>query len=60
MNEEQIQRLDDLTLSLNFSLAILNSALKDYENLEVCILEDFVESLYQNSKKMRKIFDGEI
>lgn len=59
MNTDQIKRLDDLTICINFDLAILNSALKDSENLEVCVLEDFVERIYVQSKKIRDIFDDE-
>ena len=58
MNKEQIEKLDDLTLDINFDLAILNSAVKDSENLEVCTLENFVERIYQNSEKIRNIFDN--
>lgn len=60
MNEEQLQRLDRLTLCLNFDLTILNSALKGNDNLEIFILEDFVEKIYQNSEKIRRIFDSEV
>lgn len=41
MTKEQIERLDILTLELNFGLAILNSAVKDTENLEICTLGYF-------------------
>ena len=60
MNKEQINELDDLTLTLNFDLAILNSAIKDSDNLEVYTLEHFIEKIYLNSEKIRKIFDNEI
>lgn len=60
MNKEQIIRLDNLTLGLNFDLAILNSAIKDTDNLEVCALNSFVEKIYQDSEKIRNIFDNEI
>jgi hypothetical protein len=60
MNKEQITRLDDLTLKLNFDLAILNSAVKDSENLEVCVLNPFVEKIYQDSEEIRTIFDNEL
>lgn len=60
MNEEQLQRLDRLILCLNFDLTILNSALKGNDNLEIFILEDFVEKIYQNSEKIRRIFDSEV
>lgn len=59
MNENQTQSLDDLTLAINFDLAILNSAVKDGENLEICMLEDFVEKIYQTSKEVREIFENQ-
>ena len=60
MNISQIQRLDNLTLEIESNLAILNSAVKANDGLEVCELEDFVSQIYQNSQKIRKIFDDEI
>lgn len=60
MEKEQIEKLDELTLDVNFDLAILNSAIKDSDNLEVCTLESFVERIYQNSKVIRNIFEDEI
>lgn len=60
MNKEQIERLDELSLDLNFDLAILNSAVKDSINLEVCVLNNFVERIYQTSVEIRNIFEDEI
>lgn len=60
MNTNQLQSLDNLTLSLNFNLAILNSAVKDGENLETCMLESFVEKIYMTSNEIRNIFNNEI
>ena len=60
MNKSQIQRLDDLTMVIVNDLAILNSAVKANEGLEVCELEDFVSQIYQNSQKIRIIFDDEV
>lgn len=60
MNEEQIERLDNLTLDITFDLAILNSAVKDDNNLETYVLENFVRRLYQTSVKIRNIFDNEL
>lgn len=60
MNKEQIEKLDELTLNINFDLAILAGAVKDYDNLEVCMLEDFVERIYKNSKEIRNIFEEEV
>lgn len=60
MNFSQIQRLDDLTIELDNGLAILNSAIKADEGLEVCELADFISQIYKNSQKIRTIFDDEI
>lgn len=60
MNKEQITKLDSLTLELHFDLAILNSAIKDTDNLETCTLGHFVERIYQDSEEIRNIFDNEI
>jgi len=60
MNETQMSKLDDLTLYLNFDLSILKSSLKDDENLEVCTLTHFVERIYQDSEKIRDIFNNTI
>lgn len=57
MNKKQLEKLDNLTLCLNFGLAVINSALKDAENLETCKLEPFMEILYENSEEIRKIFN---
>jgi len=53
MKNEQIEKLDELTLDINFNLAILNSAVKDYDNLEICMLENFIETIYKTSKEIR-------
>jgi hypothetical protein len=60
MNTEELEKLDDLTLDLSFDLSILNSAIKDSENLKLYELTNFVERIYQDSEKIRKIFDNEI
>lgn len=60
MNKEQINRLDELTLYMNFDLTILNSALKDENNLEVCALGHFVEQIHQKSEEIRNIFVDEL
>lgn len=59
MNKEQIERIDELTMNLNFDLAILNSAVKDFDNLEVCVLDNFVEKIYISSGEIRSIFEDE-
>jgi len=57
MDDEKLEKLDDLTLSINLDLNILNSALKDdYGNLEMCLVSQFVERIYQNSDEVRKLF----
>lgn len=43
MDNKQISKLGDLTLDLYFDLAVLNSAIKISEDLEVCVLENFIE-----------------
>lgn len=60
MNAQQIDRLDDLTLEIDNNLSILNSAVKDSENLEICSLGSFVENIYSNSKQIRDIFIDEV
>lgn len=61
MNKNPIQALDDLTLCLNFDLAILYSAIQDAnEELEVHMLENFIKKIYEHSKEIRNIFDNEV
>lgn len=60
MKKEQIEKLDELTLDVNFDLAILTSAVRDYDNLEVCMLESFMKKIYKNSKEIRNIFEDEV
>lgn len=60
MNTKELEELDILTLNINFDLAILNSAIKDSDYLEVYTLTRFVERIYKNSEEIRKIFDNEI
>ena len=60
MNNKELNKLDDLTLMLNFDLSILNSAIRGNENLEICCLESFVERLYQTSEEVRNIFNAEL
>ena len=59
MDKEQMLEIENLTTKLNFDLAILNSAVKDTDNFEVCVLNDFVEKIYQDSEKVRDIFNNE-
>lgn len=59
MNKEQIQKIDNLTLDINFNLAILYNAIKDAdEKLEIYMLDDFVKNIYENSKEIRAIFEN--
>jgi len=59
MNQESIQKIDDLTLDLNMDLSILNSAVKNFDNdLEVCSLVNFIEKIYKLSDEIREIFDN--
>lgn len=59
MNEENIEKLNNLTLDLNFDLAILNSAISNFdENLEICMLENFVKDIYKKSEEIRSIFNN--
>lgn len=61
MNEKQTNKLDELTLDINFNLAILKSAIKnDDADLEICVLESFVENIYQTSQKIRNLFENEL
>lgn len=61
MNKAQIEEIDNLTLDLNFDLAVLYSAIKDAdEELEVYMLENFIERIYKISSNIRNIFDNEI
>jgi len=59
MDELKIEQLDDLTLSLNLDLNLLNSALKDdYGDLEICAISNFVEKIYNDSNSIRELFCG--
>jgi len=61
MNQELLQKIDDLTLDLNMDLSVLNSAVKNYDNdLEVCSLVNFVEIIYKLSDEIREIFDNSL
>jgi len=61
MNQELLQKIDDLTLDLKMDLSVLNSAVKNYDNdLEVCSLVNFVEIIYKLSDEIREIFDNSL
>lgn len=57
---ESLLKLDNLTLYLNFDLAILSSAVKDGDNLDVYVLENFIQKIYDDSKEIRNIFNNEL
>lgn len=58
MNEEQLYKIEGLTLEMHMELEILNSALKymEMEGADVCALSSFVEKIYEKSDNIRKIF----
>jgi len=61
MNQELIQRIDELTLDLNMDLSILNSAVRNFDgDLEVCSLVNFVEKIYKLSDEIREIFNNSL
>lgn len=60
MNELKIDKLDELTLNLNFSLAILSSVTRNCDDLEIYMLENFVEEIYKISTEIREIFNNSI
>ncbi len=57
MDEIKLGQLDELTLSINLDLNLLNSALKDDTGeLEICSISHFVEKIYNDSDKIRNLF----
>ena len=59
--KEVIQKLDELSLDLNFDLSVLNSAIKNFDNeLEICHLVNIIEGIYELSKEIRNIFYNSI
>ena len=58
MDNSKIQNLDCLTVELDCSLSILNSAVKADEGLTICELEDFISQIYQKSQEIRQIFNN--
>ncbi len=61
MDNKQIQKLDELSLDLNFDLSVLNSAIKNFDNeLEICHLVNIIEGIYELSKEIRNIFYNSI
>lgn len=61
MNEQEIQKLDNLTLDLKMDIAVLNSAVGSFDdNLQVCDLINFVGKIYKKSKEVRDIFNDSL
>ncbi len=56
MDETTLDKLEDLTLDLNMDLNVLNSALKDDCDLQICSISNFVERIYDISKDIRNLF----
>lgn len=57
MNQQEIEKLDELTLDLNMDLCILKSAVTCFDDdLEISDLINFVQKLYKTSNKIRGIF----
>lgn len=57
MNQDEINKMEDLALNLNTDLCILKNALKngDDNDLELTDLVDFVEKMYQVSDELREM-----
>lgn len=57
MNQQEMQKLDELTLDLNMDLCILKSAVMCFDDdLEASDLVNFVQKLYKTSNEIRNIF----
>lgn len=57
MNEEQLDKIDELTLDLDMELNILHNALKYTDDeLDIAALSHFVENIYKKSTEIRRIF----
>lgn len=57
MNQQEIEKLDKLTLDLNMDLCILKSAIMCFDDdLETNDLVNFVQKLYKTSIEIRSIF----
>lgn len=61
MNKEKIQKIDNLTMHMNFDLTILYNAIKNAdEELEICMLEHFIKKIYEDSDEIRNIFYNDL
>lgn len=57
MNQQELQKLDELTLDLNMDLCILKSAIICFDDdLKTSDLVNFVQKLYKISNEIRDIF----
>ena len=57
MNEEQLDKIDELSLEISLELNILHNALKyTDEELEIAAVSHFVENIYKKSTELRSIF----
>lgn len=61
MNQQELQKLDELILDLNMNLCILKSAVACFDDdLETSDLINFVESIYNVSKEIRHILENSL
>ena len=57
MNEEELEKLDELTLDINMELNILHNALKHAdEELDIVAVSYFVENIYKKSCEIQTLF----
>jgi len=58
MNEENLDKLEEITSNLCMRLNILHNALKDcdWSELDICAVSCFVEDIYNQSKELGNIF----
>jgi len=58
MNEEDINKLEEIILDVDLKLNVLRSAVKDsdYGALEMCAVSFCVEDIYNTLQQVRKIF----
>ena len=58
MNQEEIERIDELTIDLNTDLRILKNAVTNPDNDDLYMhdLVDFVEKISKISEEVRNVF----
>lgn len=57
MNQQEIEKLDELTLDLNMDLCVLKSAVASLDDdLEVSDLVNIAERIYKISSEIRDVF----